>query len=161
MKNVAIVSEYNPFHRGHAYQIRKIRDEFGADTRIIAIMGGHFTQRGEVAVADKYLRARAAVDAGISLVLELPFPYSSASAEVFAKGAVSIADDLGGIDILSFGSECGDVERLSRVAGRINSKDFQEAFEKANSKDGYARAMEQTYITLYGTEDAQIGRAHV
>lgn len=156
MKNVAIVSEYNPFHRGHAYQIQKIRDEFGADTRIIAIMGGHFTQRGEVAVADKYLRARAAVDTGISLVLELPFPYSSASAEVFAKGAVSIADALGGIDILSFGSECGDVERLSRVAGRINSKDFQEAFEKANSKDGYARAMEQTYITLYGTEDAQV-----
>jgi predicted nucleotidyltransferase len=134
MKNVAIVSEYNPFHRGHAYQIKRIREEFGADTRIIAIMGGHITQRGEPAVADKYLRARAAVDAGISLVLELPFPFCAASADVFARAAVSIADSLSGIDILSFGSECGDLQPLLNAARRMESIEFKDAFASVSLK---------------------------
>ena len=76
MKNVAIISEYNPFHTGHKYQIEAIREEFGRDTRIIAIMSGNFTQRGELAIIDKYTRAECAVRSGVNLVLELPFPYS-------------------------------------------------------------------------------------
>ncbi len=158
MKNVAIVSEYNPFHRGHAYQIKRIREEFGADTRIIAIMGGNVTQRGEPAVADKYLRARAAVDAGVSLVLELPFPFCAASADVFARAAVSIADSLSGIDILSFGSECGDIMLLSKAARRMESAEFKDAFASVSLKESYARALEQTYAELYG-DDASLLRS--
>ncbi|MBQ7377922.1 MAG: nucleotidyltransferase family protein [Clostridia bacterium] len=159
MKNVAIVSEYNPFHRGHAYQIKRIREEFGADTRIIAIMGGHITQRGEPAIADKYLRARVAVDAGVSLVLELPFPFCAASADVFARAAVSVADSLSGIDILSFGSESGDVLPLLKVVHRMESTEFKDAFASVSVKESYARALEQTYSALYGNDDASILRS--
>ena len=65
MTTVAIISEYNPFHTGHAYQIEKIREEFGPDTRIVAVMSGNYTQRGEIAILDKYTRAECAVRAGI------------------------------------------------------------------------------------------------
>ena len=69
MKTVAIISEYNPFHLGHEYQIKKIREEFGEDTRIIAIMSGNYTQRGDVALFDRSTRAKCAVTSGVNLVL--------------------------------------------------------------------------------------------
>ena len=75
MKVAAIISEYNPFHNGHKYQIDKIREILGEDTAIIAIMSGNFTQRGEIAIADKTVRAASAVECGVNLVLELPFPF--------------------------------------------------------------------------------------
>ena len=53
MKAVGIVAEYNPFHSGHRYQIRKIREIFGAETPVAAVMSGDFVQRGEAAVLDK------------------------------------------------------------------------------------------------------------
>ena len=74
MKVAAIITEYNPFHNGHEYQIKKTREILGEDTAIIAIMSGNFTQRGEPAIADKLIRASAAVECGVDLVLELPFP---------------------------------------------------------------------------------------
>ena len=74
------------------------------------IMSGNSTQRGELAITDKYLRAEAAIKCGADLVLELPFPWCSASAEYFALAAVSIAGAIG--DSLLFGSECGDITRL-------------------------------------------------
>ena len=80
MKVAAIISEYNPFHNGHKYQIDKVREILGEDTAIIAIMSGNFTQRGEIAIADKTIRASAAVECGVNLVLELPFPFCMSSA---------------------------------------------------------------------------------
>ena len=77
MATVAIISEYNPFHNGHEYQIKKIKEELGEDTKIIAVMSGSFTQRGECAVFDKATRAKCAVLGGVNLVLELPFPFCS------------------------------------------------------------------------------------
>ena len=100
--NIGIVCEYNPFHNGHLYQIEKIREEFGIDTNIIAVMSGNYVQRGGVAIADKGLRAKCAVLSGANLVLELPFPYSMSSAEYFAKSAVHILDSLGCVDYISF-----------------------------------------------------------
>ena len=82
MKTVAIICEYNPFHNGHLYQIEQIRREFGDDTVILALMSGNYTQRGELAVADKSLRAKWAVMSGVNLCLELPFPYSMSSAQM-------------------------------------------------------------------------------
>ena len=75
MKVAAIITEYNPFHNGHKYQIDELRRTLGEDTAIIAIMSGNYTQRGEIAVADKTERAKAAVLSGVNLVLELPFPF--------------------------------------------------------------------------------------
>ena len=85
MKAVGIVAEYNPFHGGHQYQIRKIRESCGADTPVVAVMSGDFVQRGEAASYDKFTRAEAAVRGGVSLIIELPLPWSLSSAEGFAR----------------------------------------------------------------------------
>ena len=98
MKVAAIIAEYNPFHNGHKYQIDKIREAFGEDTAVIAIMSGNFTQRGELAITDKSIRAKAACECGVNLVLELPFPFSMSSAEFFAGAGVKIANSLGVVD---------------------------------------------------------------
>ena len=90
MKAVGIVAEYNPFHSGHRYQIRKIREIFGAETPVAAVMSGDFVQRGEAASYDKFTRAEAAVRGGVSLVIELPLPWSLSSAESFARGGVGL-----------------------------------------------------------------------
>lgn len=154
MVTVAIISEYNPFHLGHEYHIKKIREEFGDDTQIIAIMSGNYTQRGEIAFADKYLRAKLAVLSGVNLVLELPFPYSMSSAEFFASAGVHIANSLGCVDYLSFGSELGDIEALTKIAKKLSSKKYKEALKEKiasneNAKSGYPELCEITYNSLY------------
>jgi len=155
MKTVAIISEYNPFHTGHEYQIQKIREELGEDTRIIAIMSGNFTQRGELAIADKSVRAECAVRCGVNLVLELPFPFSSSSAEIFAKSGVKIADELGVVDYLSFGSENGDIDFLTSIAKNMTDSIYKEKLvEKAtdNSGLGYPEICESVYKELFNDE---------
>ncbi len=127
---VGIVCEYNPFHNGHLYHINKIREEFGHDTVIVAVMSGNFVQRGAVAIADKSLRAKCAVMSGVNLVLELPFPYSMSSAEFFASSAVHILNSLGCINYISFGSESGDIDTLLAVAKAMLSDEYKEAYRK-------------------------------
>ena len=122
--NIGIICEYNPFHNGHLYQIEKIREEFGADANIIAVMSGNYVQRGGVAIADKGLRAKCAVLSGVNLVLELPFPFSMSSAEYFAKSAVHILDSIGCVDYISFGSESGSIESLFETAKLMLSEEF-------------------------------------
>lgn len=149
MKTVAIICEYNPFHTGHAYQIEKIREEFGKDTRIVAIMSGNYTQRGEIAFADKYLRAKCAVCSGVNLVLELPFPFSSSSAEFFAKSGVKIVNSLPGIDYLSFGSECANLDLLYTVANNMLDERFL-ALLKSSKKVKSAQAI-TSLIEIYNS----------
>lgn len=110
MKITGIIAEYNPFHNGHAYQIQAAR-EAGA-THIVCVMSGNFTQRGDVAIMDKLARTRCALSAGADLVLELPTVYSLSSASHFARGGVELLRSTGCVDILHFGSECGNVELL-------------------------------------------------
>ena len=110
MKTIGIVAEYNPFHLGHALQIRESRrivEAEGEETAVVAVMSGDFVQRGEAAVFSKYARAEAACRSGADLVVELPLPWVLSSAEGFAEGAVSILADLGA-EVLSFGCETGD-----------------------------------------------------
>ena len=158
MKTVAIISEYNPFHSGHLYQIQCIRKEFGADTRIVAIMSGNFTQRGEVAFLDKSARAKMAVKCGVNLVLELPFPYSMGSAEIFASAGVAIADKLGCIDYLSFGSESGDLAFLSRAAHILCEDAFGERMKEIEKKQpalGHAALTEAALAERIGEDAAK------
>lgn len=119
MRVAAIVAEYNPFHSGHAYHIKKTRDM--GFTHIAAVMSGSLVQRGDVAVADQHQRAAAAVRGGADLVLELAPPYSLASARDFAMGAVSVIDSLGCISALSFGSEECDIVRLCGCLDKITA----------------------------------------
>lgn len=151
MTTVAIISEYNPFHSGHKYQIKKIRAEFGSDTAIVAVMSGNFTQRGEIAFAPKTVRAKCAVLSGVNLVVELPFPYSSSSAEFFAKSGVKIAEAIGA-DYLSFGSESGDINELTKVSETMLSDSYNVEFRKLaeNKALGYPQRCEMAYRTVSG-----------
>lgn len=126
MKIAGIIAEYNPFHNGHAYHIDRTRAENGGceATHVVAVMSGHFVQRGEPALLPKADRVKMALAGGVDLVLELPLPWAMASAEAFAFGAVSILHALGCVDMLSFGSECGDVSLLSRVVDAMESDRF-------------------------------------
>lgn len=152
MKVCGIIAEYNPFHNGHAYQIAETKKSFGA-THIAAVMSGNFTQRGDVAVYDKFRRAEIALKNGVDLVIELPVAYALASAEQFALGAVSILNNLGCIDMLSFGSECGDIDLLRETAGAVQyAQQHDDFFRFMRSGDSLPAALQKT-IEKYYTED--------
>ena len=132
-----------------------MKRNFGSDCRIIAIMSGCFTQRGEPAIFDKYTRAEAALRCGCDLVLELPLPHSMSGAEFFARAGVYIADSIRKIDLLFFGSECGELTRLQTVAERMSSDEFRQACTEERSKDKGAqtgRLRDEIYRRLWGDE---------
>ena len=114
MKTCGIIAEYNPFHNGHQYQIQKTREQTGCDL-IIAVMSGNFVQRGEPALVSKRMRAEAAVRNGADIVIELPYIYATQSASRFAFGGVRLLK-LAGVQWISFGSECGNLENLRDIA---------------------------------------------
>lgn len=113
MKIAGIIAEYNPFHRGHAYHIRRTRELTGCDY-VVVCMDGHFTQRGEPACMSKWMRARMAIACGADAVVELPALYAVRTADAFARGGVDILGGLG-VDYLSFGSESDDMDLLERL----------------------------------------------
>ncbi len=115
MKTAAIICEYNPFHKGHEYQIARTKELCEADF-VVAIMSGNYVQRGDIAIFPKELRAKAAIASGADLVIELPTVFAMQSAEFFAMGGVSIANALGIVDFLSFGVECDDAQQLKEIA---------------------------------------------
>lgn len=130
MKTVGIAAEYNPFHAGHAYQLRECRRMAGEDASVLAVMSGDFVQRGEAAVFSKFARAEAACRSGVDLVVELPLPWSLASAEGFAAGTVGLMQALHA-DCISFGSETGDLEELEELAELFCRPDFPEQVREA------------------------------
>ena len=115
MSTTAIIAEFNPLHSGHQYIIEQARSLTNADC-VVVVLSGSFTQRGDIAIAPKYVRAQAAIACGADVVIELPFAYATASAEFFASGAVTLLDSLGSIDYLVFGAECDDIAMLSTAA---------------------------------------------
>ena len=115
MRVTSIISEYNPFHEGHKYHMENTKKITNSDF-VIVIMSGDFTQRGTPAIIDKYARTKQALLNGADLVLELPVSFATASAEGFAIGAVSTLDKLSVVDSLVFGSECGDMNCIKKVA---------------------------------------------
>lgn len=121
MKVTGIIAEYNPFHNGHKYHLDKAREITGADYCIV-VMSGNYTQRGEPALMDKYLRTRSALENGADLVLELPLCHACASAPGFADGAVSLLENLGVVDYLVFGSESGNTSLLQEAASVLSSE---------------------------------------
>ena len=122
MKIVGILTEFNPFHNGHAYFLSELRRQLGENAAILCVMSGNFVQRGEPAMFPKHVRAEAALLCGADLIIELPVARSLASAERFARGAVYLMQCLGCVTHLAFGSECGDVAALQRVADCLDSE---------------------------------------
>jgi len=140
MRTAGIISEYNPFHRGHAWQIGELRRRLGAETAVVCAMSGSFVQRGDFAVMRTHARAEAAVRGGADLVLELPLPWAIASAEGFAAGGVGVLAATGAVDTLVFGSECGDTETLKAFAALLRQR-LAEGTSFAAAREAAARKL--------------------
>ena len=129
MRVVGIVAEYNPFHYGHLYQIRKVKEMY-PDSIIIAIISTNYTQRGGFSLINKWDKTRICLNYGIDMVVELPTLYTTQGADMFAYGAISILNMLH-IDTLVFGMECDDVEYLIKAAKtQINNSKYDELVQK-------------------------------
>ncbi|VYT75272.1 nucleotidyltransferase [Clostridium tertium] len=144
MNITGIITEYNPFHNGHLYHLNCAKKDTKSDG-IVCVMSGNFVQRGEPSIIDKWKRAEMAVLNGVDLVIELPTFYALSSAEFFAKGSISILNNIGVVDNLFFGSECGDVDSLYKIAKVLTceSDEFKEIIKK-NLEKGltYVKARE-------------------
>ena len=134
MKAIGIVCEYNPFHNGHLYQINKIKEKY-PDYAIIAVMSGNFVQRGDVSIIDKFKRCEIALNNGIDLVIELPFIFSTQSADMFAYGAITLLEKLN-VERVIFGSEEDNIEDLELIAKTQVENDDFEKLVKVYSKFG-------------------------
>lgn len=128
---LGIVTEYNPFHNGHLYHLQASKEKTSADY-VVAVMSGHFTQRGEPAIADPWTRAEWAIRSGVDLVLELPTLYATSSAAYFAHGSIAILNAIGSIDSLCFGSETGNIDVLINLQQQLKSLEPQ-LIEKTRS----------------------------
>ena len=157
MTCAGIICEFDPFHNGHKYLIDKAR-EAGADAAV-CVMSGDFTQRGEPSLWDKFKRAEAAVACGADLVLELPAVYAVNSADLFARGGIRILKRLGCIDMLAFGSECADIEKLRMIAGVTAHEPEEFSLRlRALLSDGlsYAAACRKALADLYSEDLASV-----
>ena len=152
MRAVGIVCEYNPFHKGHLYQIKALREIAGEDAAVVCAMSGDFVQRGEAAVFDKFARAEAACRCGASLVLELPLPWCLSSAEGFARGAVGLLGAMG-CEAVCFGSESGKLEGLEQLAELLLDPAFNESVRARLAREpnlSYAAARQSEAEAVIG-----------
>ena len=148
MSIAGIICEYNPFHNGHEYLVKKAKKDGCA---VVAVMSGSYTQRGELAITDKYTRAEMAIKCGVDLVLELPFPFAMSSAEFFAKGGISVLERIGA-DRIYFGSESGDVEFIKEAAKAASSEDFTRIKSDVLHSEGAAKVYFDTLGEIMGRE---------
>ena len=157
MQTAGIIIEYNPLHSGHLYQLEETRRLLGRDTAIVGVMSGDFVQRGDFAIARRQARAKAAVESGVDLVLELPLPWAVGSAERFADGGVAVLAAAGVVDRLVFGSECGDTAALERIARVLLSEEFPRVL-KTELAEGvsFAAARQRAVERLATAEDAAL-----
>lgn len=156
-KSVGIIAEYNPFHNGHLYHLNRSRDLTEAEI-CIAAMSGNFVQRGQPAIADKWLRAEAAVSCGVDLVVEIPVVFACNSASYFAKAGVEILENLGA-DYISFGSESGNIQELEYIARVI--KENRRAIETeiqmgTKSGNSYPKMRGEVLSRLIGTAASKL-----
>lgn len=157
MKTVGLITEYNPFHNGHAYHIEKAKMLTGAD-RVIVVMSGDFVQRGAPAVMPKHLRAESALLSGASLIIELPVCFATGSAEYFAQGSISLLNQLGCIDSVCFGSECGDLHLLKEIAQILTDEpmEYQAALKQALKEGASFPAARQEALNIYSDKYSEI-----
>ena len=150
MKSIGIIAEYNPFHNGHLYHINKIKELY-PNYSIILVMTGNFNERGIPSLLDKFKRTNIALTHGIDLVIELPYPFATQSADYFAYGAITLLEKLN-VEKIIFGSESDNVEDLELIAKtQINNPEF-DRLVKIYSKFGnnYPTAVSNALLDLTG-----------
>lgn len=157
VKIAGMIVEYNPLHSGHLRLITETRRLLGADTAVLGVMSGNFVQRGDFALVRRQARARAAVESGVDLVLELPLPWAVSPAERFADGAVQVLLGTGLAAYLAFGSECGDGGALKRLAAALRSEAFPALLrEELTAGDSFAAARQRAVERLTSPEEAAL-----
>ena len=123
MRVIGIVCEYNPFHNGHLYQIKKVKEMF-SDSIIIVALSSHYTMRGEVSILNKWNKTFISLLMGVDIVIETPFVFSNQSADTFAYASIKLLSEMK-IDTLVFGSESENKEMLYNAAKvQINNPKF-------------------------------------
>ena len=155
-KVVGVVTEFNPFHEGHAYFLEEIRKQHSADY-IVAVMSGDFVQRGEPAFMSKFQRTREALKKGVDLLIQLPVLYSLSGSRDFAYGSIKILHELGFVDQLVFGSESADLERLKKMASFLlkeeENPEYQRSFKAyLAGGDSYPKAREKALAAYFPGE---------
>ena len=156
MKVAGIIAEYNPFHNGHAALIEKARAA-GA-THIVAVMSGNFVQRGECAVFSYRPRVAAALSCGADLVIQLPAVYALSGAQSFARAGVEILDSLGFVDEIVFGSECGDIKKITDAATAVYSEEIDFIIKKELAEGITYAAARENALRKISTESADLIR---
>ena len=133
MNKVGVIAEYNPFHNGHIYHLNKIKKMFPGSYYILILIG-NFTQRGEISIINKWDKTRIALDYGYDLVAELPYIFSTQSANYYAKGAIEMLDKLD-CDYLVFGSESNDIKMFEEIANATsNNEKYEQLIKEYTSK---------------------------
>ncbi len=159
---VGIICEYDPFHEGHRWQLAEAR-RLSGDPDAVCFMSGNFTERGEAAIADKWVRARMALEGGADLVIELPTVFAATGAADFARGAVALMEASGLVSSFSFGTEEAALPALRPAAELLASPDgrFEEALRRLLPEcESFARArFEALRELLPGTLPAEAAEA--
>lgn len=145
MKIIGIIAEYNPLHNGHLYHLNQIR-QLEKDALIVAVTTTSFTQRGTPSLLDKYTKTKLCLDYNIDLIIELPFPFATQGADIFAKGAIEILNALQ-VEKIYFGSESNDIEKLTKLA-KISLEDtYQERVSTYLKKgENYPTALNKAFL---------------
>ena len=165
MKKIGLICEYNPFHNGHLYHIEKTKELY-PDSIIILVLSTCFTQRGNISILTKEEKTEIALKYGIDLVVELPFIFSTQSADIFAKGAISILKELS-CDTLVFGSESNDIDKLKEIANIQLNNSLYDDLVKSYLDDGvnYPTAMSNAIKDIsdldIGTPNDLLGLSYV
>lgn len=121
MEIIGIITEYNPFHNGHLYHINEIKKLY-PNSLIICVMSGSFCQRGDISIINKWAKTEIALENNIDIVVELPFPFATQSADIFAKGAIAILNQLK-VNKIIFGSELNNIEEIKKIVKKqLNDK---------------------------------------
>ena len=152
MKSIGIIAEYNPFHNGHLYHLNQIKEKY-PDHTVVLVMSGNYTERGDVSIIDKWKKAEIAQKAGIDLIVELPFPFATQSADYFSYGAITLLEHLK-VEKVVFGSESNNIEDLETIVDcQLNNEDFDKLV-KVYSKFGknYPTALSLALKDLTGKE---------
>ena len=155
-KVVGVVTEFNPFHDGHVFFLQEIRKKFAADY-IVAVMSGDFVQRGEPAFLSKWERAESALKKGVDLLIQLPVLFSLSGSLDFAYGSIKILSELGFVDQIVFGSECGDLKRLKETAVFLRKEEEHPEYQAKLREylargDSYPKAREKALSLYYPGE---------
>ena len=113
MEVIGVIAEYNPFHNGHIYHLKKIKEMY-PNSIIIAVISGYYTQRGEISLLSKEDKTKIALNSNIDIVVELPTICTVESGDYFAYNAIYLLNKLK-VNRIIFGSECNKIEELEKI----------------------------------------------